>query len=127
MTCVCGYGIPGDLGINRKFGCGSCSIHIATFSAWERQTRLHRESGHLSSHQNEASTGARCPLLWKSLWNDVTVGNLVAAGVALTLQLLVQGSSKHGCTGKMAIYQVIRMKLQVERGVLCVGGAYGMT
>jgi hypothetical protein len=92
----------------------------------ERQTRLYRESGHLSSDQNEASNGARCPLLWISLWNDVTVGNLVATGVSFTLQLLVQWSGKHGCTGKVAIYQAIRMKLQVERGVHCSGKAYGM-
>jgi hypothetical protein len=39
----------------------------------------------------------------------------------------VQWSGKHGCTGKVAISQGIRMKLQVERGVHCVGGAYGMT
>jgi hypothetical protein len=57
----------------------------------------------------------------------VTVGNLVAAGVAFTLQLLVQGSSKHGCRGKVAIYQVIRMKLQVERGVHRSEKAFGMT
>jgi hypothetical protein len=93
----------------------------------ERQTRLYRESGHLPSDQNKASSGARCPLRWRSLWNDVTVGNLVAAGVAFTLELLVQWSSKHGCTGKVAIYQAIRMKLQVERVVHCSGGAYGMT
>jgi hypothetical protein len=111
----------------RKFGCGRCSIHIGTFNAMERQTRLFRESGHLSSNQNEASSGARCPLRWKSLWNDVTVGNLVAAGVAFTLQLLVQWSGKHGCTGKVAIYQGIRMKLQVERGVHCSEVTYRMT
>jgi hypothetical protein len=93
----------------------------------EWQTRLYRESGHLSRDQNEASNGAQCPLPWRSRWNDVTVGNLVAAGVAFTLELLVHGSSKHGCTGKVAIYQAIRMKLQVEGGVHCVGKAYGMT
>jgi hypothetical protein len=56
-----------------------------------------------------------------------STGNLVAAVVAFTLQLLVHGSGKHGCTGKVAIYQAIKMKLPLERGVHCSGKAFGMT